>query len=308
LMQAELSNLVLLPVLLVLIIDFRQQISLKMLFSGILAFIVTWISKIIYDVGRGFTQTLGFIAWVAHRLLPFGPFSGNEEILPLVSRVEAVKSYFGHLIFWISPWTSFIFFLLSFFIVIRRFRLKDRLSDPARYLLLLWFIFPFLGLLVQGSPAGGYVPVFFGLTALIIGRVVRICPLRLVCPFALVCLVIFNINLLLKNDFYLLTGRKTAGKNAFNMNQAYFLSQEVAGYIVKNSGSLPYNLVALGSYAEFPSQRLDLVYLTWYLGHAPSEKKEKLVYFVYGNDDEISLGHAADTRVFEYLTVARQND
>lgn len=311
LLQTELSNLVLAPILILLFIDFRKNITLKTLIYSLFVFFLTWTPKIIYDISHGFTQTLGFAAWIIHKIFPFGPLAdANSVNLPFIVRITALLDYFSKIIFWpnVLLSTAILFFLII--VLFRGFRWLKRKMDIGRYLFLLWLVVPVVGFLIQGSPAGGYVPVFFALPAVALGGVISILK-KLQKPLCglTVFLVFINGFLLINNDFFVLNGENTKLNEKFNMGQSVSRVGEMAEFLVTDSGNKPYFLFPLGSYAQFPSQKLDLVYLTWYLGKEPSESKKGKIYYIYGNDDQIELSQEYNMKKFSYMTIAgKEND
>ena len=83
----------------------------------------------------------------------------------------------------------------------------------------------------------------------------------------------------------------------------------MAQYIVRSSKGENYNLIPLGSYADFPSGKLDLLYLTWYFGHEPSEQKEKIKYFVYPKSEPVNIkrANAMEKKDFQYMSIIKSN-
>lgn len=310
LLQTELSNLVLAPILILLIIDFRKNISFRTLLLSLSAFLLTWISKIIYDISSGFTQTLGFAAWVVHKIFPFGPLADTGSLSPPFSvGIATLLDYISKIVFWpnVLVSTAILFFLIIF--LFRGFDWSKRKKDIGRYLVLLWLVVPVAGFLIQRSPAGGYVPVFFALPALTLGGVLsNIKKFQKIFYVLIVFSVVFNGFLLINNDFFVLNGKNTKLKERYNMGQSVSLVGEMADFLVADSGSEPYFLFPLGSYAQFPAQKLDLVYLTWYLGSEPGESKKGIIYYIYGNDDQIDLNQGYFKKKFAYMTIVRKEN
>jgi len=290
LMQLELSNLVLLPILLIWLYQYRKQINFKLLFFSFVAFLFTWLPKIIYDFQNGWTQTVGFIVWVIHKLPPVSNLIGEKG--PGISFYEKLKIIFSALsriIFWPSVEVSIGIFVLGCFFLLKGYlgefrEKKGSLKEKSISLLLLWIFIPFLGFLVHGAPSESYVPVLFGAIALLLGVVTesflswRFGKLAL---FSLIILSIFNFYFLLKNNFFVLTGKDTLASQKYNLGQSFYLNQEIAEFIVKDSGGKKFNLIPLGSFAHFSSSIMTLNYLCWYKGNEPSQEREKLQYFVY---------------------------
>jgi len=315
LMQLELSNLVLLPVLFIWLFLYRKQINFKLLTLSILVFLFTWLPKIIFDFNNGFTQTFGFIAWAVHKLPVVSSLIGDQSInLPIYERFVSVFSFLSRIIFWPSFGVSILIFIFFIFLLVKEYlkefrgEIKGEVKGNSINLLLLWIFVPILGFLVQGSPSESYIPVLFGATSLLVGVCADLPRHRLAKITAVLfvtVLGIFNIYLLLSNDFFIKTGRHSASK-AYNLDQSFQINQEMARFIVDDAKSQKFNIIALGSFGNFSSSTRSFNYLTWYFGNEPSEEKEKLQYYVYNKEDKIKVGGAELVQEFPYLVVARK--
>lgn len=291
LLQFEIANLVLVPVLGVFFGWQRRRISVSLLVLAILAFLLPWLPKIVYDFFSGFTQTLGLAAWLGHKLLPFGfwPDIGQGPSFSLLNNLQTLSYLLSRLIFPASGWFS-LFFLgifLGFFF----------LSPPKKksfWLICSWLAFPLLGFLLHGSPSESYFPVWFPLVALLSGYSFSLVKGKWLFrgSFLLALFWAYGSSLyLLKNDFLL--GYK-----------AYFSLRKVAEYVIADASGA-YNLVPVGSYAEFPSNQLSLLYLTDYLGKPAQKNKAKTVYIIYYNEER-TIDKAIEEKQFSYLTVVKK--
>lgn len=310
LMQLELSNLVLFPILALIFIDFRHKISLKVLLLSFLVFVFTWTPKIIFDFNHGFTQTIGFLAWIVHKVTPLYLLVGDVGVgLPtgFLERIEIIIKYLTRIIFWPNRGISMIFFLILVIGGFYSFKFKERKKDIFRYLLLLWLIIPFLGFLVQGSPSGAYIPAIFGLPALLLGLFYeKYRNLRIFLISFIVLTGTINAVFLIKNEYFMLTGEKSENAGTYNMGQSYEISKKMAKYIVSDADGRSYNLITLGSYSYFASAKLDLIYLAWYFGNQPNGKKENLIYYVFKKDDNIVSKSSWKIQKFPYLVLAKE--
>ena len=303
LMQFELSNLVILPILLWLSLEYRSKISFKNLNLSILAFIFPWFPKIIYDFSSGFTQTFGLAAWLIHKLIPTDFLDLQKGInLPLGQKGVTFFQYLSKIILPASLYLTVIIFCLMIFLAIANFRFKNRQKTPGLYLLLLWVFWPLVGFLIFGSPSESYLPVLFPGVAILFGflimKIEQAGPIGRVGSIAAIVLVTLNAFFLFNNDFLVKTDK-------------YANVEEVAKFIINDSQGSAYNLIPLGSYAFFPSNKLNLVYLTDYLGQEPSEKKEKNIYFVYNNGEEVYMRiilekKTTGVRKFSQMSVAKK--
>lgn len=310
LLQLELSNLVFLPLLAVLFLDFRREISLKYLLFSLAGFFITWIPKIIYDLKNGFTQTLGFAAWAMHKILPLEFLLGPEEAgISFSQKLSLISGYFSKIMLWQIPSLALVVFLILAFIALRKFEIKKRKKQPEFYLPLLWLVFPVLGFIVQGSPSESYMPALFALPPIFASSLIASLKgkaFKLAVGLSTL-VVALNIFTLLDKDFFLFT-KKNQSAEQYNWGSSIALDWEVARFIVSNSQGRAYNLIPLGTYAHFPSFKETLTYLTWYLGNKPSQEKVELKYFVYSYPDKHDINKSSKDLVkeFPYLTVIKR--
>lgn len=312
LMQLELSNLVLLPVWVIILLELRQKINIKILILSLLAFLIPWTPKIVYDINNGFTQTIGFIAWIFHKLPPVSFFMVKEAGMPLLTRFEMIFVYLSRVIFWKSVWLSTIIFIFCLLAAIWKFKFNNRMKNKGLYLILLWLFFPLVGFLVHGSPSESYIPILFTPVALLLSLITNfgfVPPRRRLGGTIMILIVgigVFNAYFVVSHDFFLLTERHDDEVEKYNLGQSLALNKEIADFIVNDSQGREYNLIPLGKMAEFSSSKLNLTYLTWYLGRRESEDKENLIYFVYNNYEQINIQKKSLIKKFPYMTIIRR--
>jgi 4-amino-4-deoxy-L-arabinose transferase-like glycosyltransferase len=308
LFQLELSNLVFLPVWLIVLFLLKKKVSFLQLGLSFLAFLLPWAPKIIYDFSTGFTQTLGFAAWAAHKILPL-EFLDIENASPasFLSRFDLMATYLSRLVFWPGKILSVILFGLS---LIFFWRNKAKYHRGA-LLLGIWLIFPFFGFMIQGSPSESYVPAIFGLIPLLFGvTLVWLRPrVRLVVGLGMITICLINCFTLLKNEYFLITRPNSQSYQKYNWGPALGLDWEVARYIIAEAEGMPFGLMPLGKYAHFPSTIMTLNYLTWYLGSEPVKNLDqaKLIFFVYDNSEMAEIADTEEIKTFPYLTVAKRS-
>ena len=113
LMQLELSNLVIFPILFIWLFLHRKNVSFKSILTAVLFFVLTWLPKIIYDLKNSFSQTIGFLLWVLHKLPIVRQIIGDREVgLPLIDRFRAIFLYLSRIIYWPSVLLSTLIFTL----------------------------------------------------------------------------------------------------------------------------------------------------------------------------------------------------
>jgi len=297
LMQFELSNLVLLPVLVIFFFLKRKEIPIRCVILSIFSFAFPWLPKIIYDFSHGPSQTLGYLAWVGHKLIPIGSLDIDKSIAgPILPNIKLSFTFLAKAIFPSSLIvSSFVFLLLLLFLVLH-LKTKEKKNGGA-FLLLLWLVIPLVCFLIMGFPSESYFPILLPGIAFLFGFILEkstqiIKPVTLVFC-ATVLFLSVNVVFLFKNDF-LVSGDK------------YGEIKETAEFIVKDAQDHNFNLIPLGSYAEFPGNILNLVYLTQYLGHGPSNKKAKNSYFVYNSGEQGPIKNALKVAWFGQMTIFRK--
>lgn len=311
LMQLELSNLVLVPVILVVFWLYKKKISLKKLILSIFLFLVPWIPKIIYDFSNGFTQTLGFAAWIIHKIIPIDFVGNNPSVsLPIFLRFFLVAKDLSSLIF---P-TSISVSILLFFSLIAYFFLawkKKPFSNPEFLLIFLWLVFPFFGFLIHGSPSVSYVPVLFGLPAILFGYFMAKFPILKLKTTVKICFsifVLFNGFYLINNNFSFLTPKDKL--SSWSEKPLSFSFYKEVSWFIAHEPNKDYTLVTLGKLAEFDSNLDSFVYLNWLYGQPVSDRKQDTSYLIYYNFDkdkfEKKLIPNTMLKTFNYFTIQKK--
>jgi len=299
LLQFELSNLVLLPVLLICFWRERKEIPIKTVILSIFSFIFPWLPKIIYDFSHGFTQTLGYFAWVGHKMIPIGSLDLGKSIAePLIPNLKLFFQFLAKAVFPVNVYISTTVFILFLILLVLHLKTKERKYDDSVLILILTLVIPIICFLIMGSPSESYLPVLFPGLSLLFGFTVEKLS-KIIKPVMVILLVIlflsFNIIYLFRNDFLVKRDKFSEVRKA-------------AVFLVTDSSNNEYNLVPMGSYAEFPSNKLNLVYLTEYLGHSPSEIKANIVYFVYNSGEQSQIKNALKVAQFGQITIFKKND
>lgn len=305
LLQLEISNIILIPVLLILLVDYRKMLKFKITLLSFLAFSLTWTPKIIYDFKNGFSQTVGFAIWILYRILPVRLEHKRLYNLSFTKRMESIAGYFSEILFWPSIILSVLLLTVILIFLFKGFPFKKRKMDFSRYLLVIWFIVPLFALLLHGAPSLAYMPVYFGLISLLVGYfIVNSRNFGLKTLFLL--LILFNGYFVIKNDYFVLTRNNLNQKNKIYFSQSLGILNNMAEYIVNKSDSKPYNIIPLGEYNKFESNINDMNYLTWYLGNPPSVKEEKIKFYIYNNEYKDIYRKNAEVEKFPYMTIVKE--
>lgn len=300
LMQLELSNLVVLPILLIWLLINRKKLSLKLILTSFLLFVLTWLPKIIYDVNNGYTQTLGLIAWIIHKLPIVSRIIGEPGAnLSLVNCFRSIFLYLSRIIFWPNILISTLIFIILSTVLLKKTNFKKE-----NLLVLLWVFVPILGFLAMGNPSESYMPVLFGGIALLFGSgIFGFSDKRLRILFLCLIFVLGVINsfILINHNFFVKTSFKD---EAYNYGFSYDLNREIAGFLVNSINGEKFNLIGLGNYGQYNSSTLNTKYLCWYFGNEPSEEKQNLKYYIYEKKDNIIVKKAKFIKDFNYIMTA----
>jgi hypothetical protein len=306
LMQVELSNIVLLPILFIFLFENKKEISDRLMVLSFLIFGLTWTGKFIYDLKNGFSQTFGFGFWLIYRILPINLENKKMFYYPLSLRLERIGEYFSRIIYWQSIIFSTLLIIFLIFYLFYKFNFKNRKQNFKYYLLFLWIIFPITALIIHGAPSEGYIPVLFGLIPLLIGVFLE-SQKKLFTLFSLgiLLLSVNNISTLIKNNYFMLDGKTNKFIDRYNFGQSYRITKNMTEYLINDIDNNKYNLIAMGDFAYFSSAIQNFNYLTWYYGNGQSSENQKIKYFLFYNYEDKTIVGEVLRKKFEYMTIVK---
>ncbi len=247
----------------------REVPNLELLFLSILAFVVPMLPMLIYDSSHGFVQTLGFLAWLGYKtLLLLGLLPANTTAhIPAGTMIKFASEQYTRFIFPYSSYVAFVILLLStclFFI-----RIKNKPSKRGLVIIGIVNIVTVVGLFASNIPSGAYIPMlvpgFILLTSFFFSEIINHSFLKYPVVLALACIVLFN-------SYYLY--------NYLSKGDVFRKRLQAAQYILKNSQGTEYNIIGEGPASQFASFTMNYEYLTWWLGHGPSENKQPLRFVI----------------------------
>lgn len=242
-----------------------------------LAFIVPMIPMFLYDLSHGFPQTLKFIVWVLYRIAvffgypPINPNAPGETwstfslfILDYIGRLYFIKNEHIALVI-LSCVLLFAFYKLS----------KSKLKDVRLGVVLVFFMVPAAAYIAAKTNSSAYLPMFFPQAAILFGFFFGSSKRYFVISMIIASIVV--------------------GLNLHNLsNRSYAdisLSKRVsaARVIVNKAKDRSYSIEEKNKASGFDDFTKNYEYLTWWLGHGPSDKQEKLKYYIKENSSKIEI-------------------
>lgn len=254
----------------------------KIILYSLLAFGISMLPMIMYDLFHGFPQTLGFLAWVGYKVLvvfglpPLQPatpaswttlfqFSGEsyQKLIFPTNSLVATAIFFGSLGFFTESLRRIIF---------------EKKIQVNLAVLALVVIIPLLGFFAVRTPSDAYLPMLFPgmllLTALFIDGFFKYKRLKIVGMLSLFLICLFNIYFFVSHHYSLR-----------NETDEFTKRMAIARQIVTEADGIEYNLKGTGLGSQFESFTMNYAYLTWWLGHGPSDH-EQPVQFVISEDEK----------------------
>lgn len=263
----------------------------KTILLSIIAWLIPMIPMLLYDRTHGFPQTVKFVLWLGYRfakLFGFPDIHGDTVFAPLAPFLPFTITKIQHLIFLPQQWIA-IALLLAAFLSLSYFlyhSIKAKKTDPAVIALFLTFTLPFLSYFALHTSSEAYWPMFFPATMLMIA---------------------FGVDKLLQNKhFFLISliGLLAVGSlnGYFLVKENYLMNYQNYGYpmskrldisreIITQAKGREYTIIGKGAGSTFASFVMPYTYLTWWLGHGPSPKTEKLRFYFTETESGISLNH-----------------
>lgn len=270
----ELSTFVLgLPVVLIFIYGYIKKksfvlnlLNIKYFILSLFALAIPLAPFIIYDLNNNYSQTFMFIVFLFYKIVvKFGyPSISLQEPANYIELLAFLCIRINELIITKIPYLGVLLFIASLFFLFAKF-VKNRKLPNVEILLLISFSSSLLGFIVAGVKSDAYLPIFFPIVILIIA-------VGLVKNFTRLYLIVILSLLVAINSFTIVQQAKES---------MYFTKVLSASkIIIDQSKGEEYKIIGRGEGSYFTSYTDTYEYLTWWLGHGPSESKEVKKYFV----------------------------
>lgn len=252
-------------------------INKKYIILSFIAYLISMLPMLLYDLSHKFVQTVGFIVWMLYKVvMVFGFPTGKEESHFSYFDILAFGTErYMHLVFPYSMVVSTILFIMSFIYLID----KSIKKNKNAFLLLILNSVLIIGFFVAKTPSGAYVPLLLpGLLlslAYMLSTILRRFPLSII---LFILMIISNIQYLLLHNY------------TFVPQQNTFTDRlNVAKYIVKEANGKEYNLIGSGNASQFSSFTMNYEYLAWWLGNGPTKEETSLKFSIEESDYQLKV-------------------
>lgn len=312
LLQTELSNAVLIPVALLVLVLYKITFKKSEILKAFLFFLLGILPFVIYDIKHNFVQTGGLVLWILNRVRLFFGLSFTKNTLSFHTS-EALQRLYQQLCGIIFPSSIYVVFficLLCFLVLIRRKGIISKFhSQKELVLVLLWICIPILGFIVHTAPGTAYFPVIFPAVSFLIGYAFY----NLVKwwqPFVVVIFSICFINAfsLVHNEFYLnnLKAQHNLPPFSYNLGYGIEVQENIAVFIVQNAQGKKFTLKGGGFINTLVTGIDNYTYLSWYKG-GNIEKNSNLIYTIFEDKKAIPRNKKV---IYEnkYIAVTKDED
>jgi GT2 family glycosyltransferase len=282
----ELATVMLIPVFILLLIYgitrktqwVKQILDKKIMLLSIAGLLIPMIPILIYDRTHGFPQTLKFAAWLLYSGLgvfipQFHHLAEGESILTMLPYItDKLKA----LIFYQNSIVALLLLFLGIgnLILLNSKQFKKRQYIQSYSLLLLLFIITSVLYLMEKTNSDAYWPMFFPsiiyIIALFFNRLFDL--EKLFYPVILFLLIYSALNI------YSLFQTNFLTKGGIALPGEIIQSRQ----IISETEGKEYNLIGAGHGSQYESDVMNYAYLTWWLGHGPSQAKQSVEIILVG--------------------------
>lgn len=259
----------------------------KLIGFSMFLFLIPMVPFILYDIGNGYKQTVGFLIWVLYRLVKF-PLdilsSDKNSVYPVHSLVE-LSSYLQQLIFAqslaIALFALFISIGFFLYIFIRKFR--NRNMDLGTMLLFLYLFIPLFALFLHRVPIEADVllvsPFIIMAIAVFIDKLMKFSLLKKPSILILLFIAFANVRFILSTNYLTINTPK----------DRVTISKQLSATdsIIQIAKGRKYNLLGQGELSFFPVFTMPYEYLLWWKGHPPKKESVDFKIVVWEKDGEI---------------------
>ena len=269
----------------------KNILNKKSIILSIFAWLIPMIPMILYDVHHGYPQTVKFVIWIGYKIAtvfgfpkihPDAPGETYQTMFPFATLVIRHMIFLKNaIIAWSILGVVFVTLLVK---NLNLFKKKEFLHPYS--LLLLFFVIPALAYVAEKTNSDAYWIVFFPTVAFMIALFFdRLMSFRNFFYPALGLLLLFvgfNISALFQTNFLM---------NPQDYGLSLTQRMAAAKQIIRESNGMQYTVVGGGPkpWSQFISFTMNYQYLTWWLGHGPSEKPQKLQFFIYESPSAIHV-------------------
>lgn len=261
----------------------KKTINIKIIFFSVVLSIIPMIPFILYDIGHGYKQTVGFIIWTGYRVVklplsfikPAFISSGSNP-----STIPEFLSYYQELTFVKNMKVGILLLVSSIGFGLLLFK-KNR--SVSMSLLFLFFAVSIVGLFIHRVPIEADTllmsPFFILLLGIMLERMIIVPKLKIIGVTILVIITVTNTFTLLSRNFFTIPGAY--------FRLPYYEYERAVKKVVQLTDGKAYNIVGKGELSDFPVFLDPFRYLLWYEGHAPQDKKVDKKIEIWVKETEI---------------------
>lgn len=284
--NCELSMVMLLPILGIIFIYgivkktpwFKELKNYTIILLSIVGLVIPMIPMLLYDIHHGYPQTLKFGIWIAYKIANFFHIPLHHPDIPgetYQSMFHFASIQIADLLFVNSAfiaWLIALSLLINLILVTVGLCRKNKIIQVYS-LLLLFFTLPFLFYIAERTNSDAYWPIFFPTIAFMFG-------------------ILFDTLLTAKKYVYIVAGLLfiITVSNIWTLLQTNYLTYgdettyadqiKYAKEIIRRAHGRNYYLIGEGTNSQYESFTMNYAYLTWWLGHGPSEKPQPLYFII----------------------------
>lgn len=233
LLLVELSNIVVVGVLVLVLAIYKQKQSLKRMFVFLLGFLVGILPFTIYDFTNGATY-LKFPAWILYRLVRSLTGNSTDDKGLVTDFMPTLYQQISGSILPNLPIASVLIFIAAMILILIKFAKNKKMGD---LILTLWIAVPLFGFLAHNSPGTAYFsllyPAFSLLTGYFLHSAFKLKTAVLLCFI----IALLNLNFLFSNSFFVNTNSKNnpMPPTNYSFGNTYLQSKEASMAIIEAS-------------------------------------------------------------------------
>lgn len=248
---------------------------------SIVSFVIPMLPILVYDISRGFPQTVGLAAWIVYRILKLS-FLTNDSGLLLWFFYNNIQ----RLLFLPDGRVAILLFITSLFLFFYSvYQMRKNKKYNIGYIIVAYiFIIAGIGLFVNQTPSEAYLPIFLPLAIIIQALLIfSILNKKRFLYLGILLLIL----IMLINSYSIINNEYGYVKNATNITLTDRLI--AARKIINYANGNKYNLIGKGWLNEFESYTMNYQYLTWWMGNAPVKENSKIKIYVTEENGRIII-------------------
>ena len=251
------------------------KIDKKIIFLSFISFIIPMFPIFLYDISNGFRQTIIFSGWVFYKSITF---IGNNHLGNIFQLINYLWINYQDLMYPLSSQISLLLLLGSFgYFLIFLYKTKSNFN----YFIAFTFTVLVLGVIVNKTSSGAYLPVFFPfiilITSIFFTKLLSVKSINFIVLSFFLIIVGFNSMYLIATNFY--------SNNNFSFKKRIESVDRIIN-LVKNQ---EYNILGRGEGSQFESYTMGYEYLLWWKRHPVSNKPQEVKIIISEDSNGIHI-------------------